>query len=81
MKIWLILKSGLMIFPHLVTISDLYTAGKVSNGNTRMMGEICSESTRKFYIRRNNNKVDSIEPGPIVIANLLHCTSDLEKCM
>ena len=27
--------------------------------------------TRKFYIRRNNNKVDSIETGRIVIAHLL----------
>ena len=26
--------------------------------------------SRKFYIRRNNNKVDSIEIGRIVIANL-----------
>ena len=26
---------------------------------------------RKFYIRRNNNKVDSIETGRIVIAHLL----------
>ena len=26
---------------------------------------------RKFYIRRNKNKVDSIETGPIVIAHLL----------
>ena len=30
----------------------------------------CSLS-RKFYMRRNNNKVDSIETGPIVIAHLL----------
>ena len=27
--------------------------------------------TRKFYIRKNNNKVDSIETGLIVIAHLL----------
>ena len=27
--------------------------------------------SRKFYIRRNNNKVDSIETGRIVIAHLL----------
>ena len=27
--------------------------------------------SRKFYIRRNNNKVDSIETGPIVTAHLL----------
>ena len=26
---------------------------------------------RKFYIRRNNNKADSIETGRIVIAHLL----------
>ena len=26
---------------------------------------------RKFYIRRNNNKIDSIETGHIVIADLL----------
>ena len=26
---------------------------------------------RKFYIRRNKNKVDSIETGPIIIAHLL----------
>ena len=28
-------------------------------------------SPRKFYIRRNNNKVDSKEAGRIVIAHLL----------
>ena len=28
-------------------------------------------SPRKFYIRRNNNKVDSKETGRIVIAHLL----------
>ena len=28
-------------------------------------------SIRKFYIRRNNNKVDSIETGRRVIGNLL----------
>ena len=33
---------------------------------------------RKFYIRRNNNKIDSIETGRIVIAHLLPW-SDLEK--
>ena len=27
--------------------------------------------SRKFYIRRNNNKVDSIKTGRIVIADLL----------
>ena len=32
---------------------------------------IQSVKTRKFYIRRNNNKVDSIEIGRIVIAHLL----------
>ena len=31
-----------------------------------------SIKTRKFYIRRNKNKVDSIEIGRIVIADLLH---------
>ena len=31
--------------------------------------EVCS--ARKFYRRRNNNKVDSIETGRIVIAHLL----------
>ena len=35
---------------------------------------------RKFYIRRNNNKVDSIETGHILIADLLP-RSDLEKYM
>ena len=35
---------------------------------------------RKFYIRRNNSNVDSIETGRIVIADLLPW-SDLEKCM
>ena len=28
-------------------------------------------NTRKFYIRRNSNKVDSIETGRIAIAHLL----------
>ena len=35
---------------------------------------------RKFYIRSNNNKVDSIETGHMVIAYLLP-RSDSEKCM
>ena len=35
---------------------------------------------KKFYIRRNNNKIDSIQTGCIVIADLLPW-SDLEKCM
>ena len=35
---------------------------------------------RKFYIRRNNNKVDSVKTGSTVIAHLLPW-SDLEKCM
>ena len=30
-----------------------------------------SFDSRKFYVRRNNNKVDSIEEGHIVIADLL----------
>ena len=29
------------------------------------------DSSRKFYVRRNNNKVDSIETGRITIARLL----------
>ena len=37
-------------------------------------------SPRKFYRRSNNNKVDSIETGCIVIADLLPW-SDLEKNM
>ena len=36
--------------------------------------------TRKFYIRRNKNKVDSIETGRTVIVDLLPW-SDLKKCM
>ena len=36
--------------------------------------------SRKFYVRRNNNKVDSIETRRIVIAHLLPW-SDLEKSM
>ena len=36
--------------------------------------------TRKFYIRRNNNNVDSIETGRIVIGHLFPW-SDLEKYM
>ena len=39
-----------------------------------------SPRSRKFCIRRNNNKVDSIETGRIVIAHLLPW-SDLEKYM
>ena len=37
-------------------------------------------TSKKSYIRRNNNKVDSIETGHIVIADLFPW-SDLEKCM
>ena len=36
--------------------------------------------TKKFYVRRNKNKVDSFETGHIAIADLLPW-SDLEKCM
>ena len=36
--------------------------------------------SRKFYIRQNNNKVDSVETGRIVIADL-RPWRDLEKCM
>ena len=36
--------------------------------------------SRKFYTRRNNNKVDPIETGRIVITHLL-LRSDLETCM
>ena len=36
--------------------------------------------TRKFYIRRNNNKVNAIETGNIAIADLLSW-SGLENCM
>ena len=36
--------------------------------------------SRKFYIRTNNSKVDSIETGRIVIAHFFFL-SDLEKCM
>ena len=39
-----------------------------------------SSHSRKFYIRRNNNKVDSIETGRIVVARFFPW-SDLEKCM
>ena len=35
---------------------------------------------RKFYIRKNNNKADTIETGRIVIAHV-RPWSDLEKCM
>ena len=35
---------------------------------------------RKFYIGQNNNKVDSIETGRIVFADL-RSWSNLEKCM
>ena len=35
---------------------------------------------RKFYIRRNNNKVDSIETWRILVADF-RPGIDLEKCM
>ena len=35
---------------------------------------------RKFYVRRDNNKVDSIWKGRTVIADLFPW-SDLEKCI
>ena len=37
-------------------------------------------NARKFCIRRNNNKVDSIKTGRVVITHLL-LWCDLEKCM
>ena len=41
---------------------------------------VMSMKARKFYIRRNYKKVDSIETGRMVIAHLFPW-SDLEKCM
>ena len=38
------------------------------------------EQPSKFYVRRNNGKVDSIETGRVVIAHLIPW-SDLEKYM
>ena len=40
------------------------------NENKMLMQNILVKS-RKFYIKRNNNKVDSIEKGRIIIAYLL----------
>ena len=37
-------------------------------------------SPSEFYIRRNNNKVDSVEIGHIFISDLFPW-SDLEKCI
>ena len=39
-----------------------------------------SVHSRKFYIKKNNNKADSIETGRIAIAHL-RLRSDLEKGM
>ena len=39
-----------------------------------------SDKKSKFYIRRNNNKVSSIETEHTIIAHLLPW-SDLQKCM
>ena len=46
---------------------------------TQCTGEPTQYSSRKFYIGRNNKKVDSIETGRIVI--YLLPLSDLEKCI
>ena len=39
--------------------------------NAKISGLVIYAEARKFYIRRNNNKVDSIKTGRIVIAHLL----------
>ena len=39
--------------------------------NAKISGFVIYFEARKFYIRRNNNKVDSVETGRIVIAHLL----------
>ena len=47
---------------------------KRSNGkvkNNKIISKILSFILRKFYIRRNNNKVDSVETGHIVIARFV----------
>ena len=49
-------------------------------GDNRPYLCILLKTTGKFYIRRNNNKVDSIETGRIGIAHYFS-RSDLEKCM
>ena len=46
----------------------------------KLASSYVSIQPRKFYGRRNNNKVDSIETGLIVIADLLPW-SDLEVCV
>ena len=47
---------------------------------TFLFGENNNVKSKKFYIRRNNSEVDSVETGRIVIAHLF-ILSDLEKCM
>ena len=58
------------------------TDSKVKNQRLNMMLKLQKMTLKpmKFYIRRNNNKVDSIEAGCIVIAHLLPW-SDVEKYM
>ena len=62
---------------QLIKIHILFNISRSKDNQAIKLGQLTS---RKFYTRRNNNKVDAIETGCIVIALLLPW-SDLEKCM
>ena len=62
------------------TRSFLPAAQFVTSLNVKIVRTFTSFWPRKIYITRDNNKVDSIETGLIVIADFLPW-SDLEKCM
>ena len=50
---------------------EVFTEAAVVNAINKLPADKVCVSTRKFYIRRNNLKVDSIVIGLIVIAHLL----------
>ena len=50
---------------------EVFTEAAVVNAINKLPADKACVSTRKFYIRRNNLKVDSIVIGLIVIAHLL----------
>ena len=65
-------------FPKQQTLSEIFWALRIYYSQYEktilrvfVYLSIYEVATRKFYIRRNNNKVDSIETGRMVIAHLL----------
>ena len=63
---------------QIITIHTLPNISRIKDNQTMKFGQLTE--SRRFCMKRNNNKVVSIKTGPIVIAYLLP-GSDLEKHM